>query len=144
MLPGHQLRSESCMVVDDHISDKVAEVCVQQGLHSNFKLALVRQTMVDLAQRPAATERTQQNSLNSLEFGEAGSGYHFASCCCLCPLTAALPSAHHQTCYQLPELRSGSLRAACVCTGSSSSAQLQSSLPAGTQVPGLSPCLKER
>lgn len=119
------------MVVDDHISDKVTKVCVQQGWYSNFKLALMRQTMVDLAQRPAGTERTQQNSLSSLEFSEVGPGYHFTSCCCLCPLTAALPSAHHQTCYQLPELRSMSLWVACVCTGSSSPAQVQSSLPAG-------------
>lgn len=100
MLPDHQLRSEPCMVVDDHISDKVTKVCVQQGRYSNFKLALMRQTMVDLAQRPAGTERTQQNSLSSLEFSEVGPGYHFTSRCCSCPLTAALPSAHHQTCYQ--------------------------------------------
>lgn len=41
--------------------------------------------MVDLAQRPAGTERTQQNSLNSLEFSEFGPGYDFTSHGCSCP-----------------------------------------------------------
>lgn len=89
--------------------------------------------MGDLAQKPAGTERTQQNSLDS----ELGLGYHFTSrgctCSCSCPLTTASQSARYWACYQLPELRSRSLQGVQICTGSSSSAQLQSSLPAGMQ-----------
>lgn len=72
--------------------------------------------------------------MNSLEFSGFGPGYHFISCGCLCPLTAASQSAHYQTYYQLPELCSRCLRLVQICTGSSSSAQLWSFLPVGMQV----------